>query len=221
MLLVALVTFNAIVDATKLTYSNINGKIYVETDSRHYAMHGQVLDQDGVRIVSVNGDSYSYLTSKCSLKCEILSDAHENQLRNYARFRKINLSVKQKSPAISNIPTSAYIWSDNFSAGEKEHSVIRLDKNTVVYSSEYFPGFLARVIISGEVVIFIQYDGVVGMRSLVCLSPSEKNLIVGIKKINTGDGISSYFSSKGDKAFKKYLQAHPLDVEELISEQKF
>lgn len=210
-----------LVDATKLTYSNKGGKIYVETDSKHFAMYGYVKDVDEVGIVGVNRDKHSYLTPKCFTRREKLNDVDEKSLRGYARIRNVSLAVGGESPAMSHTKNTDYTWSQTFSDGEKGFSAIRLDKNTVVYSSEYFPSLLARVIISGKVVIFVHHDGNVTMKWMQCLYPSERNLVAGIRKINTSSGISSRFSSKDDNALKKHLKSHPIEVEQFIREQKY
>lgn len=91
----------------------------------------------------------------------------------------------------------------------KEFSVVRLDSNTVAYSSQYFPEELAKVIISGNVIVFAHYDGNVRIKTTECLYNNEKILIDGIKKLDP-DWKKSVLSSTGDKLLRKHLQHNPM-----------
>lgn len=217
-----ILSYHATVDATELTFISNNGRIYVETDEKHFGLYGQVTDKDGLRIIAVNDDRHHYLTSKCFTKQERIEDVSANYLRDYAAVRYMVLDmIKQPSPAISKIPTLDYIWSNTFSRDQREFFATRLDKNTVVYSSGYFPKVLARVIISGQAVIFVHYDGNITLKFMKCLYPNEKILIHGIKKINVDGGISSYISPSEDNGLRRYLRNHPISVSNFINEQNY
>lgn len=220
-LLVILISCHAIVDAVKLTFTMLGGRIYIETDPEHFAMYGQVKIKNEVTIVAVNENEHTYLTSTCQVEQVKLSRVRKSDLQDYAKIRDVSLAIKNESPAISNTENPDYTWSQTFSKDEKDFFVTRLDKNTVVYSSEYFPWYIARVIISGEVIIFVHNDGTVIMKTKNCLYPDEKNLIKGIKKINTSNGISACFSSRDDKALERHLRAHPIDRNQLSREQRY
>lgn len=77
--------------------------------------------------------------------------------------------------------------------------------------SRYFPDELAKVVIGGNLVTFVHYDGKVVMKTMNCLNINEKILIEGILEIDP-DWKKLVFSFEGDKASKKYLKRHPLDV---------
>lgn len=212
---------HAIVDATKLTFAITDGRIYVETDEKHFGLYGKVTDKDGVQIIVVNSHRHHTLTSDCITKSEFTEDVNKDYLQDYSKMRMFSLNIHEPSPAISKVPTSQYSWSETFSFGEREFSVTRLDKDTVVYSSAYFPEVLARVIISGQVVIFVRYDGKITLKFKKCLYPNEKILVDAIKKINLDCGISSCFSPSEDHGLKKYLRTHRINKTDFSDEQDY
>lgn len=220
-IILVVLSLHAIADASKLTFSKINGRVYVETDPFNYAMYGQVSDKDGQRIVVVNGDEHSYQTSRCEDEKESLSGIKSQQLDDYRKLRDIYLKEERESPAISGVPTQSYIWSTLFFYDESmEYSTIRLDDNTVVYSSRYFPNNLARVIITGKLVIFIHYDETITMKRIECLFINEEILINGIQTIDVdGKRKHSLIKPKGENALKKYIKNHPIDQDAFQTEQ--
>lgn len=201
-ILIAL-SLQALAGATKVTYSiNItSGKIYAETDEKHYAMYGQVKDKDGVRIESASEDGQYYLTSKCESSWTDIKKIDEHTLSSYHQIRE-NFLALTKGPEES---PDFYIWSDEFSNNQRGFSAVRLDPQTVVYGSQYFPSVLARVIISGQLAAFVHYDGNVRMKTLYCLCENEKIFIDGLKRINV-NGKNSMFAFAGDKVLKKHLE---------------
>lgn len=160
------------------------------------------------------------LTDKCGSRSKELNKVDEDILRAYSRVREECLKEDNRSPAISNIPTESYTWSTNFS-GPQEYSVVRLDDNTVVYSSRYFPSKVAKVIISGDIIIFVYYDGQVTMKPLNCLGLNEKILIKGIKKIKTDGKKSFSLFAKDEGALKSYLASHKINEENFYDEQLY
>lgn len=101
-----------------------------------------------------------------------------------------------------------YFWSDSFTEGVDvgEQPVVRkIDDNTLVYASEYFPSFLARVIISENVVIYVQYNGVVTIKTMNCLYLNEF--------LTDFDESTSLLSSKVDKVLKKHLESNNFELE--------
>lgn len=212
----------AIVDADQLTFVKMNRNIYVETDPKHYALFGQVMDKDGPRVIMVNGDDHYSLRSRCGKEWQDLEEVGDARLSNYVAIREASLKVSSPSPALSNIPSQEFSWSDTLTTTDKKKSPItRLDDDTLVYSSKYFPGWLARVIISGDVVIFVHYDGDILMRTKNCLYPSEKILVRGLEEINVeGEKRSScLFPLRKVQSLKKYLADHPINEQEFYFEQ--
>lgn len=57
-------SLNAIIDATRVTYTNLGGRVYVETGPQNYAMFGQVKNKLGKKIVVAvnNKDPHPYET---------------------------------------------------------------------------------------------------------------------------------------------------------------
>lgn len=209
-------------DAGKITFSKINGKIYVETDPFHYAMFGPVKDKDGLRIVAINGNDHYHQTSKCNDVKTSLLGLKDKQQEQYRQVRDAFLEETRECPAISGTPTKGYIWSGTYFSDETpEYSAVRLDDETVVYSSQYFPKNLARVIISRYKVIFIHYDDDVIMKDLACLYINEKILIDGIRKIDVDRKRNSLIYPKGENALKKHLKSHPIDEANFRNEQEY
>lgn len=216
-ILIAL-SLNAIVSADEVTFVKSKGRIYVQTDKRHYALFGQVKDNDGIRIIVVNGKIRYYLTSGCKTGMHDLSSQDVNE---YFEAGYEYMKVDQKSPMLSNIPTDKYSWSDTISDERKEFSIVKLDEETLVFTSKYFPNGLAKVIMSGDVVIFVYPDGQLVMKTMPCLYKNEKRLIDGIKKIDTSGKKYNIFSSNTDKALKIYLKFYPINVDDFSEEQRY
>lgn len=217
--ILAALLLQATVDATEVTFAKMDGKIYVQTDSQHYAMFGHVKDDYGVRIIAVNGMSRNHMTSRCETGWK---DLHTDYNANtYHNVIPTFLGVKERSPAISGVPTNKYLWSETFSSEHTEYSALRLDDWTIVYTSSYFPGDLAKVILAGNVVIFVHHSGDIVMKTGNCLADNEKTLITGIKKIDLSGKKSTWFKSKGEDALKSYLKSHPINVSQFNTEQRY
>lgn len=90
-----------------------------------------------------------------------------------------------------------------------------------MYTSNYFPDGLAKVIIAGNVVIFVHHSGHIAMKTGNCLADNERILITGIKKIDLGGKKSTWFKSKGEDALKSYLKSHPINVSQFNTEQVY
>lgn len=201
----------------------IGRMLYVETDPFHYAMYGPVKDPNGeVRIVAINNPAYYQQTFRCldvrtSFPGRLRDD--EDELR---KVRDVFLAESRECPAASGKPTDSFIWSGTFFSDEaRKYSAVRLNDNTVVYSSQYFPTGLARVIISDHIMIFIHYDDTITMKYEKCLCRDEKILINGIKKIDVDGKKISPFYPKEDKALKNHLKSHPIDETEFKLQQLF
>lgn len=82
---------HAIVDAAKLTFATNDGKIYVETDEKHFGLYGQVTDKDGVRIIAVNGNRYHYLTSNCVKQEEDVKDVNKDHSAEHTSAESGNI----------------------------------------------------------------------------------------------------------------------------------
>lgn len=199
-------------EVTVLTFSKYAGKIYAATDPKQFALYGQLTD----KILSVNEEGRFYLTPECESSRTKLEDIPEISWHVYDHFRKHFLK-EQRGPEQS---PKSYTWSDAFEHGQRQFSVIRLDPDTVVYSSRLFPKILARVIISGQVVTFVHFDGTVRMKTLNCLLPNEKILIEGVQKIQP-DTKRSFFAPAGDKVLQKHLKQDPIDETLFNQEQSF
>lgn len=191
----------------QLIFSKISGDIYVQTDDKHYAFYGQTKDEDGIRVIRVTEDSYYYQKSNCERFRKDLDRVDGKELNKHVLIRG-NWLAEKRGPETS---PGSYTWSHNFSDGEKKFSVIRLDTKTVVYCSAHFPGDLAIVIITGNVVIFAHYDGNITLKTRNCLYNNEKILLAGIDQIdiNKGDKVG-LFGSSGDKPLKKHIKLYPI-----------
>lgn len=202
-------SFHTIVDATEVTFvKDVDNKIYVETDSEHYAMFGQYKNKHGPVIIAVYGEHTYQLKANCEKEYHPLDEVSKDLLDNYARLRGIYL--KDKSMA----------WSNTFSSDKREFSVVKFKDSTVIYSSKFFPSKIAKVIISGDVVIFVHYDGHVTMKTVKCLKANERKLFNAIKKIGTEKCNPSCFSLK-DSPMRVYLKVHKLNEEHLYDEQLY
>lgn len=216
--LLVVISLQAIANATTITFSKIHDKIYVETDLQHYALYGQVTDKDGIRVIAVNGNTRAHQTAKC--------DADWNSMdkidKDYSSIREAYLDVREKCLEASSKPKKSCIWSDTFTSDQKDYSTVRLDEDTVVYSSKYFPAELAKVIISGNVVIFVHYDGLVALKTKNCLYLNEKKLIAGIYKAEgSGNKLAGIFHPKGDGAIKKHIKSSEFNEEKFNLEQEY
>lgn len=123
----------------------------------------------------------------------------------------------QQSQAPFQQPTP---WSDTFSNDKKEYSSVKLDQITV-YSSLYFPDYLAKVIISGNIIFFVYHDEHAMMSADKCLHRNERILVEGIRKIDTSGKKWSLFQGPEEKAMTRYLKFHRFDRLTFESEQKF
>lgn len=207
-------SLHVISDATKITFSKINEKIYLETDMHHYAMFGQIKDNEEIRIIAVNGPTQYYQASKT---CE---SGRTKLIRNHNNIRQVYLSVYNKCPKITKIPTECFTWSEDFPSDRKlEYSSFKLDDNTVAYSSKSFPSKLAKVIISGDLVAFIHYDGYVALKTKNCLYRNERILLDGINKTNEKRFV--LFSLKGDEIIKRHLSAKAFNEIKFNLEQEY
>lgn len=213
----AVLSIQAIANAIQVTFINVKGRIYVETDSEHYALYGQVTDEEGIRIVVFDGDRQKSLTAKCKVERRWRKEVNEKHIQAYKGIRENYFKFVREDPGEAH----SVSWSATLSEDQKEFSLVKLSRNVLVYSSAYFPDNLARVIIDREVVVFVYFDGRIVMKTMKCLYPFEQNLIKGIKKINTGDGMLSRFAAKEDKAMVKYLKSHPINVKEFKDEQLY
>lgn len=130
-IILTLLSVYAVTDATKVTFTNIRGRIYVETGPNNYAMYRQVTDEDGLRIVTVGEDIHHYLTSKCKHDWSNLRRVDKGQLEKYKQIREIFVGLKE-----TNFETSpqSYNWTETFSSDHKEFSIIQLGESTKVYS---------------------------------------------------------------------------------------
>lgn len=210
------VSLYAMADATQLTFSKIEGKIYVETDPKHFAMFGQVKDKDGIRVISIDEEAQHHLTAKCEIGFKYIGKIDGDTQYKYSQIIE-NYLKETRRPDES--PTS-YIWTDTFSNEQREFSVVRLDPETLVYSSRYFPSKLGRVIISGSAVVFVHYDNSIALKTIGCLGPNERILVLGLKKINPATK-KSVLSPTGDKILKRHLKHDPIDEAKFYMEQKF
>lgn len=204
-------SFHTLVDATRFTFSRVDWKIYAETDSKHFALFGQVQDMHGTRIVSVDEKGQHYLTSKCETGWEGIEKLDETTLSRYNGIRKYYL-----------VPRS-FTWSHNISGDEKEFICDKIDEpgyETRVFASTYFPSKLARVLISHELITFVHYDGTVRMKTDNCLGPNESILIEGLKKVQI-EAKKSFPLSSPEKALKKHLQRSPFDEGSFNLEQEY
>lgn len=205
---------------TKVTFVKLNGNIYVETDTDHYAFHGEKEVEGGVQIIAVAGNSrFQLLTSNCEDEWKLFSK--EPKLKDYREFRDKYLEVNQECPAKTGIDSNTYSWSETFSSDQEEYSIVKLDPRTIVYSSSYFPKELAKVIISGDVIVFVHYNGLVSLKTTKCLYLNEQILYEAIKKIDTSEKKKSIFSASGEKAMGKYLNSHKINELNFNSEQRY
>lgn len=194
-------------DATQVTFAKRNGKIYVETDPKHYAFNGQVSDEPVMRIIAVDDEGQYRFTSECDLSWTEYKKIGANSLKKYSRLRGIYMRPKEDRREKGG----DYVWTESFAEGEKaeqQQAVKDMGDNTFIYASEYFPSFLARVIISGDVVIYVKYNGQVRMKTIKCLYLNEKIFIEGIKKINPDKRMIPLLSSKADKVFRRHLKSN-------------
>lgn len=181
MMLSILIAFSlhALAYATQITFTKIGSKIYAETDPEHFALFGPITVEDP--IVSADRDGHYVLNLDCHVDKLSIKDIDEATLELYKDIR-VHFMAEKRGPDKSS---RSFTWSDNFSDNEKKKfSAVRLGQNTVVYTSEYFPKGLARVIIYEELVIFVHYDGRVVMKTIHCLFINEKILIDGIQMID-------------------------------------
>lgn len=187
-----------------------------------YAICGPIMDKDGVRIVVVNGQDDHHQTFKCVDEKTSLYSLSFEQRDKYRKVGDIFLKEEREPPAISGTPTDSYTWRGVFLSDEvPEYSALRLDDHTVVYSSQFFPKNLARVIISQYKVIFMHYNDTIIMKDVGCLYRNEKILIDGIQKIDVDGKRNSLIYPKGENALKKHLQSHPLEECDFNTEQKY
>lgn len=201
LLILVVLSLTAMADATELMFGKIGGKIYAETDPKHFAMFGQVTDQGGVRIISVDDQDQFYLTSSCESGWKDMRKIGKAVLESYSKVREI---YTQEKRGPSESPQS-YAWTDSFSSDQRRFAAIRLDPDTIAYSLQYFPEELARMIISGNVVTFVHYDGTVRIKTMKCLFINERILVEGVQQLDP-DWKKSLFSSSGDKDLKRYLK---------------
>lgn len=219
----------SLADAGQLAFSKIDGKIYVETDQKHYAMFGQFRDGNGVKIIAVNEFSHYSLTSRCVKLWSPIEEVQRRYLEKYSEIRKAFLGLNQwKSSKVSSLATQPYRWSTTFSRNLREYSSIRLDEDTLILSSKYFPPELAKVIICGNVIIFVHYEGLVTMKTIACLYLNEQKLLAGIDKlgvIDYGNKLSpsslSHKTSDENEAMKEYLEINPINDSEFSLEQMY
>lgn len=214
-------SLNAIVDANKVTFAKVGGRFYVETDSQHYAMFGQVTDNDGPTIVAVNGDTYCKQNSKCKIERTELKEVDQEHLKSYAEIKERYLQDARNSMGASEDSDGNKFWSNDISNKPLDYWAVKIDNDIVAYSSPWLPSKLARVILAGSVVIFVHHDGQITMKTTNCLLPMEKKLFKGIKKINIGDGLMSRFTPVGDEALHKYLKRRFIDESQLYIEQEY
>lgn len=210
------VSLHALADATQLTFSKIEGKIYVETDPKHFAMFGQVKDKDGIRAISTDEETQYHLTEKCEIGNTYVDKIDADTRYKYCQVIENHLEETRR-PGES---PKSYIWTNTFSSEQSDYSVVRLDPETLVYSSQYFPSKLGRVIISGPVVIFVHYDKSIALKTIGCLDPNERILVRGLNKINP-ETKKSVLSATGDKILKKHLKQNSIDEPKFYLEQKF
>lgn len=214
LLLLIAVPLQTLTGATELFFSKIGERIYVETDPKHFAMYDKVANN--LRIVSVDERGQYSLEADCGVGW---TDIDKIDRALYDQVRETCLAEKrgpQESP-------QSYTWSDTLSSDRKDHSLVKLEDNTRVYSSQYFPAELAWVIISGQIVTFVHFDGTVRMKTMSCLHLNEKILIEGIKKMDS-DRRKPLFASTGEEALRKHLKHNPIDASPhgtFQSEQKY
>lgn len=229
LLILVVVSLHALADATQLTISRDSEGIYVETDSKHFAMFGQFTNEPGLRIISSDGEVRYNQNSQCVHDWKEIGKINRDTLHSYSQLRDRYLTEKR---APEESPES-YTWYDSFSEDQPiKYSVVQLGSaKTRVFSSPYFPNTIAKVITSyfpklvasypPIVATFVYYDGTVVMKTMNCLLHNEKNLIDGIMKIDPDYEKVHKFSMNGDRALMKYLNSNPVDAAQFNSEQRY
>lgn len=215
-------SLQVIVDATEVKLVKESGnKIYVETGTQHYAMVGYHKNDDEFPIIVVMGNCHFEISPRCGKTFRELNTLSQTVLNTYNRIKEDCLKERRGSPVITKMPTESYAWSTTFSEEEKEYSVIKLDDDTSVISSKYLPSKIAKVIMSGDIIIFVYYDGQITMKRINCLASNERILLKGIKKISKTCRRSWCFPSKGEEALKAYLSSQKIDEDDLYTEQQY
>lgn len=217
LLILVAVSLQAIADATQLTFTKIDGNMFVETSPEKFAMFNQIKDEARTRITTFDTQGQYSLSSDCDTEWNKINKIDEKTLSSYREIREKYLAEK-RSPAES---PQSFTWSVTYSSDQKEYSVMKLDANTIVYSSKFFPNKLAKVIISEGVIIFAHYDGTLTMKTINCLFSNEKILMEAIKKIDLNGKKSSIFSSKGEKALRNHLESKPFSERYFNLEQRY
>lgn len=221
-IILIVISFQSVAFSSQITFTKNRGKVFVETDPEHFAMYGQVTDKDGVRVIVVDRNNHYYQTSKCESEWERLKDINQDHARDYRKIRDEYSTIKGESPEISKIPSERYTWSTNLSKQDDvKYSAVRLDYNTVVFSSRFFPGDLAKLIYSGDLVIFVHYDGRVIIKRWDCMYLNEKILIRATNQNLVDQGGLRLFIQSRDQAFKKFLEKNQFNEQEFDNEQKF
>lgn len=215
-----------LVDATLVTFSKRGEQIYVGTDSKHYAMYGQLMGGDGVTIIAIDDNDRNELTSKCDFKRTKLNELDKETRKSYKELRSVLIQDPAKTLVRSfSALFCSFIWQRAFLADSDklyEQQVFeRIGTETTVYSSNYFPDWLARVIISGQVISFVHYSGTVVMKTLNCLYRFERIFIEGIKQIDTSGKKRLFFRSSLDKVLKQHLHRNSFDEGQFKLEQEY
>lgn len=215
-LLVAL-SLNAIANAdNQITFTKVDGNIYVETSSNQYALYERPRhEQGGSNIVVVNKGEHYLVSPNCESKWSDLSKIESSRLQQYKDMREYYLIGASKTASTSKI----YTWKGTFSnESEPRYYAKKLGKKTIALSSKHFPRGLSKVIISGKVIIFIQEDGTITMKTYKCLAKNEKILVKGIKNILKYDDRGSWSIPKKDQPLKVHLQHNPIDKIDFFKE---
>lgn len=206
-------------DATRLNLSKDGSGMYVETNPKQFAIFKQFVDEDGVQIIVVDEKGQKQINQvkiNCKNDWKNIDYLKQNTLKAYGKLREHYWAIKA---GLKESPTS-YTWSDNISSKQKSYSAVRLDPDTLIVSSRHLPEMLARVIVSGQVVIFVHYEGSVIMKTMKCLLPNERILIGAIMKIEP-DKKKSLFSSSGDIVLKRQLKLRAIDAIAFSLEQSY
>lgn len=221
--LIVTLLLHALVDANQVKFVKIQHKIYVETDANHYALYGQITDQDGVQIIVVNNGDHYHINSKCDYKWQALKKIDQRIVESYGKIRENYLKVEAKSGAEKGIYSDTYSWSETLSPNPIEYSATVLEKQTVAITSKYLPPKLAKVIASGPVLIFIHANGNVRMKTVNCLQKNERILLDGLRKVryNNDKKQKSLFSSSPDEILRKHIKKHPIDECTFYNEQNY
>lgn len=147
----------------------------------------------------MNDDLVSTISAECRTITKSLESVSDQLRRLFEEMERRGSNSEINSSHDQNLVRSdneRHIFKMRISKDEPNRSLISLAGDIRSISLVDFPESLARIVVDGDVVSFVHYDGTVSMKPVACLRDEERKLI---EKKEQNDLLTGEFNSLGEQ----------------------